>query len=87
MLHDSKFSSLLYCREADQIPKVCDLDAYGEVKVVDGLIRDCPKVDRIYPALATINQVCQNAFFINVNISCTPLAAKKFVRYITSGDK
>ena len=43
-------------------------DEAGIVCNFDGFIRDCPALDRAYPALAAVDVGCPNAFFIEVSL-------------------
>ena len=57
------------------VVRVMKFEVYGEdsinVETYHGLIRDCPKVDRMYPALALVRPGCPNGFFVEVNHLCT----------------
>ena len=57
--------------------EVCGED--GKKAIYHGLIRDCPKVKRIYPALASVPPGIPNAFFIEVIILSTKLSSTCFM--------
>lgn len=40
----------------------------GSVSLLDGFIRECPLLDRTYPAFAAIENECPNGFIIEVYI-------------------